>query len=272
MSTKFFVQIWPLKRSACQAPGTGVAGEFRHKSLKIQELSDCIGRGQDYHDDRSSSSTLTSGSGVMHFKFRLPSCCWPTAMTLVLVLALPVGAPADVLAFNAVLSGANQEPPNASLGTGLVMVLFDLDLVTMQVDVDFSDLEGTSTVAHIHAATATPFMGNAGVATTVPTFPGFPVGVTTGTYFNTFDMTLASSYNPAYITANGGTPLTAFAALVSAAENGQAYFNLHSTLYPAGEIRGFLTAVPEPSTVGVMGLGLIGMALTRSRRRSMLQA
>ena len=44
------------------------------------------------------------------------------------------------------------------------------------------------------------------VATGVPTFLGFPTGVTNGYYDHTFDLTLASSFNPAYVTANGGTP------------------------------------------------------------------
>jgi hypothetical protein len=43
------------------------------------------------------------------------------------------------------------------------------------------------------------------VATTLPTFAGFPLGVTSGTYINTLDLTLASSYNPAFVTANGGS-------------------------------------------------------------------
>src|SRR5688572_22118433 len=95
------------------------------------------------------------------------------------------------------------------------------------------------TASHIHAATAVPGVGTAGVATTVPTFTGFPSGVTAGDYDRVFDMTLASSYNPAYITANGGTPASAFAALKTALNNGTSYFNIHTTAFMPGEIRGF---------------------------------
>jgi hypothetical protein len=84
-----------------------------------------------------------------------------------------------------------------------------------------------------------PGQGNAGVATTTPSFPGFPAGVTSGSYDMTFDMTLASSYNASYVTANGGTPASAFAALKAALNNGTAYFNIHTTMYPGGEIRSF---------------------------------
>jgi hypothetical protein len=93
----------------------------------------------------------------------------------------------------------------------------------MRVEVTFSGLLGTTTASHIHAATATPGMGTAMVATTTPTFPGFPLGVTSGTYDQTFDMTLASSFKPAFITAHGGTVASAEAALAASLADGTAY-------------------------------------------------
>jgi len=76
----------------------------------------------------------------------------------------------------------------------------------MSVNVTFSDLVGTVTATHIHAATAKPGVVTAGVATVTPTFTGFPSGVTSGSYNHIFDIALASSWNPSFITSNGGTP------------------------------------------------------------------
>jgi hypothetical protein len=57
---------------------------------------------------------------------------------------------------------------------------------------------------------------------------GFPIGVKSGTYDNTFNMLLAASYNPTFVTNNGGTTAGAFLALLN-------------------------------------GLGLVGLGLTRRR-------
>jgi hypothetical protein len=85
-------------------------------------------------------------------------------------------------------------------------------------------------------------------------------------------MTLATSYNPAFVTANGGTPAGAFSVLLAGLNAGDAYLNIHSTTFPNGEIRGFLHAVPEPSTWAMMILGFAGvgyMAYRRSRKNTM---
>ncbi len=52
-------------------------------------------------------------------------------------------------------------------------------------------------------------------------------------------MTIASSYNPAFISANGGTVATAFTALQTALADKKAYFDIHTNIFPGGEIRAF---------------------------------
>jgi hypothetical protein len=155
---------------------------------------------------------------------------------------IPVGTIAGcndtVFVFTATLDGPSQNPPVASPGTGNTIVTWNTATNKMTVDVSFSGLSTGTTASHIHCCVAPP--GNAGVATSVPTFPGFPLGVTAGTYSQTFDMTVAASYNPAFITANGGTPASAEAALLAGLRAGDAYLNIHTTAHPGGEIRGFL--------------------------------
>jgi len=154
----------------------------------------------------------------------------------------PVGSVAGcddtVFVFTAALSGGNENPPVASSGTGNAIVTWDTHTNEMTVNVVFSGLTSGATASHIHCCAVPP--ANAGVATTVPTFPGFPIGATAGTYSRTFDMTNAGSYNPAFVTANGGTPTSAEAVLFAGLVAGQAYLNIHSTMFPSGEIRGVL--------------------------------
>jgi hypothetical protein len=178
------------------------------------------------------------------------------------VLAVAGVAQAHQSVYLAFLSGPNEAPPNSSPATGNVTVTVDMDMVTMRVQASFSGLLGNTTVCHIHGLTALPGVGTAGVMTQTPTFPGFPVGVTSGTYDATFDLTLASSYNPAFITASGGTVSGAMNRLIQSLDEGRAYFNLHTSQFPAGEIRGFL--VPTPGAAAV--LGMAGLVAMRRRR------
>lgn len=179
-------------------------------------------------------------------------------------------ADAAIISYTAALSGPNESPPNASPGTGLAHVDINTTTNIMHVQVQFSGLTAPTTASHIHAPTAGPGTGTAGVATTTPTFPDFPLGVTAGTYDRTFDLTALSSYNPAYVTANGGTAASAEAALLAAMAAGTSYLNIHTTAFPAGEIRGFLVpgaAVPEPAGLVLAGVGGLVLLAARKLRR-----
>ena len=190
------------------------------------------------------------------------------ALAATATLALVTPAQATIKVFSVNLSGANESPPNASTGTGTATITFDTALSTMRVQASFSGLVGTSTNSHIHCCTASPGTSTAGVATVTPTFTGFPSGVHSGSYDNTFNMLAASgAWNSAFVTGNGGTPASAFAALLAGATAGKAYLNVHSSTVAGGEIRGFLTLVPEPASAALMvgGLGLLAAAARRRR-------
>jgi hypothetical protein len=142
------------------------------------------------------------------------------------------------------LTGPAESPANASPGLGHIVITIDFDENIMEVESEFEGLLGTVTAAHIHAPTASVGSGVADPATQLPTFADFPEGVSSGSYDGEFDLALASSYNPAFIASNGGTISTAYVALSNALNDGKAYFDIHTSAYPDGEIRGFLSYVP----------------------------
>jgi hypothetical protein len=191
-----------------------------------------------------------------------------TLLTLTAVMILGPALYAGPVGYNVFLNGVNEAPPNASPGTGVGYVEIDIVAHTLLVEVIFSGLIGTTTASHIHCCTTVPFTGTAGVATQTPSFTGFPLGVTGGSYSRTFDLTLLSSYNSSFVSTHGGTASGAEAALAASFAAGTSYLNIHSTFRPGGEIRGFLQPVPEPGTFLFAGAALAGLALFgKSRHR-----
>jgi hypothetical protein len=191
------------------------------------------------------------------------------AIVAALTLTAAGAASASAVIYKADLLGTNESPPNGSPGVGVARIVFDDGANTLSVHVKFSGLVAGDTASHIHCCTAAAATGTAGVATVTPTFTGFPSGVTSGHYFHVFDLTQAGSWNGSFITSHGGTTASAETALGAGLAAGEAYLNIHSTSFPGGEIRGFLTPAPEPEMWALMlgGLGLAGAGL-RFRRRA----
>ncbi|WP_236580431.1 CHRD domain-containing protein [Rubrivivax sp. A210] len=187
-------------------------------------------------------------------------------MTAAALLALAAPAVAHISIYEAPLLGSSEVPAAATLGSGFGRVTIDFDLVTMRVEATFAGLTGNTTNSHIHCCIAPG--ANVRVATQLPTFTGFPSGVKAGSFDGTFNMSLASSYNPDFITANGGTVGSAFNALVAGLDAGRAYLNVHTTSFGGGEIRGLLVPVPEPETYALMLAGLAAVGALARRRKA----
>lgn len=168
------------------------------------------------------------------------------AVTLLCVIAFSVVTKADTITFTATLSGAKETTPNASTATGTATVVLDSITGKGTLTLTFSGLTTAVTGAHIHCCAAQ----GANAPVIVP--------------FDAF-LTLSADKLSGSIT-NYAFTLTA--TQVTAMINGLTYVNVHTTQFGPGEIRGQLTAVPEPGTLFLMGAGLASVAgAIRKRRR-----
>jgi hypothetical protein len=167
---------------------------------------------------------------------------------------LSLSAGATLIDLQASLDGSQETPPNASLGTGLGAITFDDVTHVLTWDITFSGLIGGAVNnAHFHGPT------NAGD----PAGPGIasPVRVDIGAISG-----LASPMIGSFDLDDLIDPAQKVADLIA----GLWYVNVHTTDFPAGEIRGQVlvqvTQVPEPTSVALLGLGLLLVALIRGRR------
>lgn len=184
------------------------------------------------------------------------------ALTLSAMTVAPASLAQDL--YRAVASGPGEATPNPSPGYSIST--FEINGTILTANIPFSDLISPTVDAHLHCCTTDSLTGTAGVA--IPLF-GFPLGVTSGTYSQTFDLADAAIYNPAFLAAFGGTATGATEAMLDALGDNQIYLNIHTAQYPGGEIRGFLvSAIPEPQSWAMLGAGLIGVGVMARRRRT----
>jgi len=181
-------------------------------------------------------------------------------VSVAVVVLAASAAQGEIIQYAATLNGPSESPPNASPATGFATFDFDTITHSLSMSVSFSNLLGTTTVAHIHADTAVAGTGTAGVASGLTSWT---TGLNSGTYTNTINMLSSATYGSAYLAAHGGTAASAETDLLAAMTIGRAYLNIHSTTYPGGEIRGFIYQVPAPGMLPL--LAVCGLVARRRR-------
>jgi hypothetical protein len=188
-----------------------------------------------------------------------------------LLLALCASAQAQM--FQAVLDGLQEDPVVATTGTGFGTAVFNPATNILSVNLSFSGLMGSTTDSHIHCCFGEPTDPPPGTTSGVAvgfTPHGFPIGVTSGNFMANIDLANAANFTGSYITESGGTVTQArnrlLAAMVPGAMTGGAYFNIHTSFRPGGEIRGNISLVPEPASLAMLAGGIVALGLRRRSR------
>jgi len=173
--------------------------------------------------------------------------------SLLATLATLVSAQAQ-FQFSATLTPAG-DGGGGRTGTGTF--LLTLTGTTMTISGTFAGLSANSTAAHIHGPSG-PLPATASVLYDFT--PGglnlATLGSTSGGINGTFGLVPKSG--GAYTVSQQMADLNA----------GLWYLNVHSTAFPGGEIRGQILAVPEPSTLALVGLGVGSLLAWGVRRRA----
>lgn len=157
-------------------------------------------------------------------------CC---TIAFLFLVSLCSTSQATMLTADIFLDGLQEDPPVATPGTGTGTATFDTVSGALSVSGTFSDLIGTTTIAHVHGYSAVNVASGVVFGITVD------LGVTSGSF-----------------SGNGVIPAGNIADVL----NGLSYVNIHSTFKSGGEIRGqIMNFVPEPTSIllGVAGLGLL---------------
>lgn len=179
-----------------------------------------------------------------------------------IALALPAGA--AIIQFD--LQGTagfgllpGNEPGSIGGGTGGEIgagISYDDILKQLTLNVGwgssqgFTDLSSASNNAHIHV-TANNF-GNGGA----------------GNFTQTGGVVISLTRSSALATGGifTGQPITLTAPQEADLLNTKYYINIHTATNGGGEMRGFLTQVPEPSSLGLLALGLTSLTSLRRRK------
>lgn len=178
-----------------------------------------------------------------------------------MALTLAAEASAGLMVFTADLTPGQETPPVASPSFGTGTFVFDDVAMTLTFDIQWGATIGAPplvaplTVAHFHAA---PIGVAGGIVRGFTPAEGAVPGIMSGTISGIWTPADAMPLSPAQV-----------ANLLA----GNIYANIHSSMFPAGEIRGQLMpaggggAIPEPGSWALLGLGVAGLLGYGWRRR-----
>ena len=156
------------------------------------------------------------------------------------------------------LLGGNENPAVLGGGSGgEIGAGISFDDVTLVLNIitgwgsgnGFTNLTGVATAGHLHGPTASggsaAFTQSTGVKYGLDSLAGWNASASAGGFNGTVSI---------------------LAGDVVALENGQFYMNVHTAVNGGGEIRGYLTVVPEPSAAVLVLSSVLGMGVCRRRR------
>lgn len=159
------------------------------------------------------------------------------------------------------LTGAQEVPPRATPATGTGTAEYDDISLLLTVHLTWSDLLAPAVAAHIHCCPGPGVNGPVAIDF-VPA--GFP-NLTSGAFDHVFDLDDAASYGGGFLALFGGNVDAARDAVIAGLTDGLAYFNIHTAVFPGGEIRGDIEQVPGPAALVLLALAFGVLAATRRR-------
>jgi hypothetical protein len=182
-------------------------------------------------------------------------------LTVLAVAALIAGAGvarADIIVTTN-LDGAQERPTpidTPATGTGFLAFVDATGVLTYSVS--YSGLLFPLTIGHIHIVPSNVVTADS-TGPIVLDFNPTP-GLTAGFFFGTFSENGGSGTDSTpMLIPRPAIGINTFADFIDALEAGRGYFNLHSTEFAAGEIRGNIVAIPEPWSLVLLGIGTIGL-------------
>lgn len=159
---------------------------------------------------------------------------------------------------------------STSTATGFGEVAIDTTLFTITSDLTWSGLSGPTDRAHLHNAPAgqvTDFIFAHEILGLNPRTE--LCGSWNGSLFINCAPATGSAHDVLQLSATDGYGFPDFNSLVTTFSQGDMYLDMHTQLYPEGEIRGQLSevAVPEPSTISLLLCAcLVGAMFSRRRK------